>query len=180
MYTFLLLFAQIVAKWGRKRETNTGKGKILRARRILSDISSWMNAILVLCCCKTLQGSSFFFFSALLLGSSVAGGDLHFPIAFFALDEATPVELASTPLHPPLPPGGEAAIAAHQLASVDSFAPLRTEKVETSGRKLTFFLPPSGSFKGRGGKEKMALALIVSANERAICNNSSHFQFGFP
>ena len=57
-------------------------------------------------------------------GRLVAGGDLDVPHALLALDVAAPVELAPTPLRPPLPPGGVAAVAAQQVAPVNSFRTL--------------------------------------------------------
>ncbi len=59
---------------------------------------------------------------------SVAGADLDVPVALLALYEAAPVELASAPLHPPLPTGGVAAVAAKQVAPVQALAPLRKGK----------------------------------------------------
>ena len=57
-------------------------------------------------------------------GRLVAGGDLDVPHALLALDVAAPVELAPTPLRPPLPPGGVAAVAAQQVAPVNSLRTL--------------------------------------------------------
>ena len=57
-------------------------------------------------------------------GWLVAGGDLDVPHALLALDVAAPVELAPTPLRPPLPPGGVAAVAAQQVAPVNSLRTL--------------------------------------------------------
>merc|ERR1719474_1721863 len=51
---------------------------------------------------------------------SVAGGDLHVAHTLFALDVAAPVELAAAPLHASLPSGRVAAVAAEQVAPVDS------------------------------------------------------------
>ena len=55
---------------------------------------------------------------------SVAGGDLHVPHALLALHVAAPVELTPAPLRPPLPPGGVAAVAAQQVATVNSLGTL--------------------------------------------------------
>ncbi len=55
----------------------------------------------------------------------VARADLDLPVALLALDEAAPVELALAALHPLLPPRRVPAVAAHQLAPVDSRAPLQ-------------------------------------------------------
>ncbi len=67
---------------------------------------------------------------------SVACADLDVPVALLALYEAAPVELASAPLHPPLPTGGVAAVAAQKVAPVQALAPLegkgkKSKKVET-------------------------------------------------
>ena len=57
-------------------------------------------------------------------GVLVAGGDLHIPDTLLALHVAAPVELTPAPLRPPLPPGGVAAVAAQQVATVNSLGTL--------------------------------------------------------
>ena len=57
-------------------------------------------------------------------GVLVAGGDLHIPDTLLALHVAAPVELTPAPLRPPLPPGCVAAVAAQQVATVNSLGTL--------------------------------------------------------
>ena len=56
---------------------------------------------------------------------SVARADFDLVVAFLALDEAAPVELALAPLHSLLPSGRVAAVATHQLAPVDAGTSLK-------------------------------------------------------
>ncbi len=57
--------------------------------------------------------------------SSVADADLDLLVALVALDEAAPVELAVAALHALLAVRRVAAVAAHQVASVQAFTPLK-------------------------------------------------------